>query len=455
MESFYLESYLEQKSMPQAPPRIRFPDLCKKIRDAFLEQWSEDHEDLQGALQLQKKAIMGYDNEVAYFKDRIREFLKREQAEDVDYPEWYADLTEAIFHENWGLAGLAQWFGEEYKNSSSAKVIGDRIYFLHKGKMHLMPQQISKERREQMIRAFLLSTPEERLDRDFHEVYLIDGTRITIFGGQMTKPGQDVIIFRRYVVPTYSFEEQALRGTIPREAIPLFRAMVGLGYNVAFTGAVRTAKTTFLSTWQSYEDKSLEGVLVETDPEIPLHSLLPEAPIVQILADNEKLRKVSKNLLRSDADYFILAEARDGNALETALQIASKGTRRMKITFHERDPKRFPWDVAWEIARDRGGDIALTAKRAALSFDYVFHFIQLKNKNEKRLSSIYEMGLDKDTDQIRMQKICTYLPQDNCWKWTYFISEEKMRAGVEEDPETFRQFASILEELANGSQRKD
>lgn len=45
-------------------------------------------------------------------------------------------------------------------------------------------------------------TPEERLDKDFHEVYMRDGTRVTIFRRAMVKKGQDVIIFRRYVVPS-------------------------------------------------------------------------------------------------------------------------------------------------------------------------------------------------------------------------------------------------------------
>ena len=198
---------------------------------------------------------------------------------------------------------------------------------------------------------FLLLTPEERLDKEFHEIYMLDGTRVTIYGGSMTKKGQDVIIFRRYIIPRYSFEEQAARGTIPRDSILLLKTMVSLGFNVAFTGAVRTAKTTFLATWQSYEDRSLEGVMVETDPEIPIHTIMPDAPILQIIADNEKLKHLSKNLLRSDADYFIIAEARDGIALDTAVKLASKGTRRIKITFHSRDPLDFSYDVAFEIIK--------------------------------------------------------------------------------------------------------
>ena len=117
----------------------------------------------------------------------------------------------------------------KYKNSSSAKIIGDRIYFLEGGRMTLKPQKITEKRREQLVRAFLMLTPEERLDKDFHEVYMRDGTRVTIFRRAMVKKGQDVIIFRRYVVPSYTFEEQAERGTIPKESIALFEDMVSLG----------------------------------------------------------------------------------------------------------------------------------------------------------------------------------------------------------------------------------
>jgi len=36
---------------------------------------------------------------------------------------------------------------------------------------------------------------------------------------------------------------------------------------IAFCGAVRTAKTTMLTTFQLLEDKSLEGVLIESNAE--------------------------------------------------------------------------------------------------------------------------------------------------------------------------------------------
>ena len=403
MEKFYLDDYLKSRIKESDRCGLDFQKLCTRVNAEFLREWEEGKENLDSALRIQKKAIIGYENEVSYFKSRIRQLVRKYGAEHSSYPGWYTSLEDGIYQENWGLAGVSEWFSEKFRESSSAKIIGDRIYFLEEGRMCQKSQTISKDRREQMIRAFLLLTPEERLDKEFHEVYMLDGTRVTIFGGTMTKRGQDVIIFRRYIIPNYSFEEQAARGTIPVNSIPLLKTMVRLGYNVAFTGAVRTAKTTFLSTWQSYEDRTLEGVMVETDPEIPIHSLMPEAPIIQLIADNEKLKHLSKNLLRSDADYFILAEARDGIALDTAVKIASKGTRRMKITFHTRDPLDFSYDVAFEIVKSLGGNLDSTARKVAASFDFVFHFIQLKNKSQKRLKSIYELGINRETREITMK----------------------------------------------------
>lgn len=455
MEKFYLDDYLKSRTKETDRCGLDFQKLCRRVNSEFLKEWEDGKENLDSALRIQKKAIIGYENEVAYFKSRIRQLIKKYGAEHSSYPSWYGSLEDGIYQENWGLAGVSEWFTEKFTESSSAKIIGDRIYFLEEGQMCLKPQIISKDRREQMIRAFLLLTPEERLDKEFHEVYMLDGTRVTIFGGSMTKRGQDAIIFRRYIIPNYSFEEQAARGTIPLNSIPLFKAMVRLGYNVAFTGAVRTAKTTFLSTWQSYEDRNLEGVMVETDPEIPIHTLMPEAPILQLIADNEKLKHLSKNLLRSDADYFILAEARDGIALDTAVKIASKGTRRMKITFHTRDPLDFSYDVAFEIVKSLGGSLDGTARKVAASFDYIFHFIQLKNKNQKRLKSIYELGIDRDTREISMKEICRYDHKSNGWKWEYAVSKDKRILGEEENVELLEVFLKELRLLANaGKERK-
>jgi pilus assembly protein CpaF len=448
MVAFYIDDYLKAREDVGKSSKLKFYKACEHIRDDFFRAWDSDKKEINAALELQKKAIIGYPGEVAFFKEKIKKMLKKYDVDIASIPPWYESAVDGIYHENWGMAGVAEWFSKGYEGSSSAKIIGEKIFFMRDGVMRLMPQKISKNRREQLIRSFLLLSPGERLDKDFHEIYLLDGTRITVFSGKMAKKDQDVIVFRRYIIPSYTFEEQAMRGTIPVGAVPLFKAMVRMGPNIVVAGQVRSSKTTFLSTWQSYEAPELEGVMVETDPEIPLHLMAPDSPIIQLIADNEELRKISKNLLRSDADYFILAEARDGNALDTALRIAAKGTRRMKLTFHCKNPLDFPYDAAWEIVKSTGGDLNMTAQKVAVSFDYIFHFIQLKNKNQKRLRGIYELCMDRGKGSIDITGICSYDYRNDCWRWKNHISDEKKEFAEEEDAEAFALFSAHLKRLA-------
>ncbi|MDR2163674.1 MAG: CpaF/VirB11 family protein [Clostridiales Family XIII bacterium] len=447
---------------------MNFSQLCDTISAKLLVEWGGQGgtamgpvpgpihaaglgpEPARDMIEFQKRAIMGCEPEMGSMKMRIAQIIASDHL-SAEIPGWYDSPESAVFHENWGLAGMAEWFGPDYADSGSAKIIGSRIYFLDRGCMKLMPQKISADRREQLVRALLLRTPEERLDKDRHEVYMSDGTRVTIFRGGLAKKGLDAIIFRRYIIPDLTFEGQADRNTIPPHAIPLFEYMVACGYNVVFCGSVRSAKTTFLSTWQRYEDPELEGVMVETDPEIPIHRLMPESPVIQLIADGERLAGISKSLMRSDADYFILAEARDGVALDTAVRLARKGTRRMKMTFHAREPRAFAYDAAVEIVRDMGGDIQETALRVAGSFDYVFHFSSMRKDKVKKLTAIYEMGLSEDGEGVLMHEICRYNRMSDHWKWTYHIGKDKRDIGQEEDADAFAAFEICLKGLHDRS----
>ena len=447
MEKFFIDDYLRKDSSKCKIGEIDFQSLCKQISSEFQKEW-ENSENLERMLEIQKNAIIGYDKEVAFFKNKIRQYVIKQGFENVAFPSWYESLEDAVYQENWGLAGISEWFSEKYRWSSSCKVIGDRIYFQEGGKAVLKHQRISKERREQLVRAFLLLTPEERLDKDFQELYTKDGIRITIFRGNAVKENQDVMVFRRYVIPNYTFEEQVARGTIPQDSVEFMKNMVKLGYSVAITGAMRSGKTSFLATMQAYEDETLEGVMLETDPEISLHKLMPNAPIVQVIAKGDDMKHVVKHLLRSDADYLIMAEARDGVALDTVLRMASKGTRRMKITFHERNPLNFPYDVAAEIQLSLGGKADAIAKRAADSFDYIFHFVQLRDKSQKRLKGIYEISWNKEEDKINIVQICKYDYEHDSWKWRDYICQEKKIDGIEENANVYKEFARNLKSLA-------
>lgn len=418
MAEFILSEWMKESGGAGAAESGRgdtaFSEVLGNIENRFRKEW-EESDSRENLLNLQKKAIMGCKREKEYFLAKIRSYFKEQEIGYIDYPDWYSSPEEAVYHELWGLAGMAEWFSDAWMESSSAKIIGDRIFFMKGGRMVKMPQSIGKERRNQLIRALLLNSPHEKTGEDYYEVYMVDGTRVTAFRNGVVKDGEDIIIFRRYVVQCYTFEEQAMRGTIDPYAIESFEEMVRRGVSVAFVGEIRSGKTTFLSTWQSYEDPGLEGVLVETDPEIPIRRLMPDAPIVQILADGEKMENIVKSLMRSDAQYFCFGEARDAVALNTALRISERGGKRMKMTFHITNPFDFPFDVANEIVMKYGGSVADHALRAASAFEFIFHFGSGKNPAEKRLLGIYEMDADKAKRRIEIRCRCLYDEERESW----------------------------------------
>ena len=47
--------------------------------------------------------------------------------------------------------------------------------------------QMETDRRALLRRALLLSTPQERAEKGFHEIYLHNGIRVTIYAGERTK----------------------------------------------------------------------------------------------------------------------------------------------------------------------------------------------------------------------------------------------------------------------------
>lgn len=432
-----------------------FTRICEQVREAFNREWQEEGNTLETGLanlEREKNAIIGKKAEVAYYKDKIKDYLRKNDLQGQWYPAYYKDMVDAVFHENWGIAGLAPWaydMTEELAKSSSAKIIGENIFFMKNGKYELQPQKLSDERRKQLKKALLLKTPKERLDQGFHEVYMERGNiRITIFSGDRVKEGQDIMVFRKYVMQELTFEKMAEYGTIPEKAIPLFHSMIEIGYNVMFAGAVRTGKTTFLVTWQKNEDPTLEGMTIATDPENAWHLIMPEAPIMQIVADGKELEGITKSLLRGDNDYVIIEECRDATAFNIALDITTTGTRRSKMTIHVNRALDIPYKMASKITAQYGGDLNAIISQVFSNWNYVFEFIQLEdNKAQKRLAGISEFRYDPAYDEVSIHEICRYDVSEDKWYWKYDIGEDKEYYG-KRLPKSYAKMQATLKELA-------
>ena len=297
LEEFFIDNYLSSlKTESVAGKKYLsqteiFLNLCKSVQVHFEEEWKKAEGQESKILERQTKALIGIPDHVNYFKDLIGKYLEGNAKIGTAHPKWYKNLTDGIFHEVWGLSGISAWI--DMPESSSAKIIGERIYYLIDGKMVLQEQKISEQRFNALKKALLLLTPEIPQSSPNIEILMYSGQRVTFYGGTLTKSGQDIMVFRKYVVFNYTLEEQARRNTIPKEAVSLLKNLAKVGFNVLFCGAVRTAKTTMLTTFQMLEDTSLEGVLIESNAEIPLHKLMPEAPVMQLVCDGEALSGIT------------------------------------------------------------------------------------------------------------------------------------------------------------------
>ncbi|MCL4378512.1 MAG: CpaF/VirB11 family protein [Actinobacteria bacterium] len=451
-EEFYIDNYLNNiKSSSAAGKKYLseaeiFLSLCHSVQSYFEDQWNKAEGQESKILERQTKALIGIPDHVNYFKDLIGKYLEDNAKTNIAYPKWYKSLTDGIFHEVWGLAGISAWM--DMPESSSAKIIGDRIYYLIDGKMVLQEQKISAQRFGALKKALLLLTPQIPQSSPNIEILMYSGQRVTFYGGSLTKSGQDITVFRKYVVFNYTLEEQARRKTIPKEAVSMLKSLAKVGFNILFCGAVRTAKTTMLTTFELLEDPDLEGVLIESNAEIPLHELMPQSPIMQLVADGEELAGITKQLMRSDGDYIICGEARDGNMLNLLVEIANRGTRHCKSTIHLTDVFDLPYDIANMIVGKKGGSLDHTIIKVAKSFHYVFSFIQLPDRSKKRLKGIYEVRYNYKTHRISIHEICRYELESDSWTFFYDIGSDKEAIAREENYQAFLSYGKELKILA-------
>ncbi len=458
-EKFNLTEYLSRSGSSGQEESHRdqaFQGVLEFVKSKLDAEWEHADDEVRGfRLEKETRAMIGYEEEVSFYKEKIRGILMEHRMTACVFPTWFSDLTEAIFAELYGLSGLAPWAYDmlpKYRSSSSAKLIGSRMYCLIDGKSELQPQRIPDDRREKLKRTLLMAAPEERVEYGFHEVYLRNGIRVTIYSGKRTKAGQDVIVMRKYLMKeNLDFQDLVRLKTIPPGAPELFACMVKLGFNVMFAGEVRSGKTTLLQIWQKCENPLLEGLAVASDPETPWHEIMPEAPLMQLLAEGDELLAMMKSILRGDNDYVLLEEMRDAYAYRMFLDILSTGTRRSKATIHDNDAVSAAYKIASKIREKFGGNLDDLIAQVYQNIDYVFECCQdPENRAHKIVTGIVELSYDVEKDQVSAVKICEYDFSQQNWRWKARISPsilEKMKSQTK-GAEEMRHLLKELEEIS-------
>lgn len=478
MKEFLIDRFLEgslnddEKSESRLPDKKlispsdeeemqNFMNVCERVKVYFDQEFNKMPDAMKKQeTDLQKNAIIGYRQDVKKIKGKIQDTLGKLNLMNEAYPFYYNSLDDAVFSELYGWSGLTPWandYTEEYRNSSSAKIIGDKLYCLINGKAVLQPQRFPKKRREQLKRALLTAYPKERIEGGHNEVYLLreDGSHIraTIMGGDFTYPDQDVLVFRKYLLndgEDLTFDSLASYGTFPFEAIPLFRDMVKIGVNIYAVGPVRSGKSTFIQVWQHYEDPTLEGTTVSSDEETD-YSKITDGPLVQIIADDKKLEQAEKSLKRLDSNYIIMSEVRSAAEYKFYLGITNMGTRRCKCTIHDENAINIPYKMATEIVTAYGGNQDATIAQFYSNIDYVFELYEVPtNRALKKLKGIVELRYDPITDRCSAHRICKYDSERDIWHWKCDIGENIRNIAIGQE-KTVDHMESILKSLETDS----
>ena len=145
---------------------------------------------------------------------------------------------------------------------------------------------------------------------------------------------------------------------------------------------------------------------------------MPQAPVMQLVADGKELEVIFKSLLRGDNDYILLEEMRDAAAYRLALEITSTGTMRCKATIHSSGAVPIPYKMASAICETYGGNLQNLVARVFQNFHLVFLFRQLPgDRSQKRLAEISAYRYDEEADQVSVHVLCRYIPAEDRWHW--------------------------------------
>lgn len=431
-----------------------FYNLVDEI-DKYLLKKREDDPDTDWN-HIQYLALIGDEKGEEQYLQLISDYLEKNKKTYIHHPTWYRNLSEAIFHEIIGLAGVAEWLYMD--NSSTCKVIQPNIYFRENGVMVKKPQTISRERFKTLVNTLCQSDYTKRSNDDTIELQIRNGdVRVTIYQNVNKKSSEGTITFRKYVMQkqsnneSFKFEQLAEKGMFGEEACALMEQMVKSRFNVVFIGAPNTGKTTLLSYYSSYEDKTLEGITIQTEAEFDSSELSPNAPIIDFLINDKNRDETKSAILRSDLQWLTYGEVRKGDELDLLLFLATKGITGIKATYHTAyNPEDFPYLAADQIQKSLSAELYPTMLNVAKSFDFVFETINHPfDRSKKLLKGIYELQLEPESLRIYSNAICLYDFENKRWLYNSQLSQKTMNKGNDVNYEAFNKFYAILEHLAN------
>jgi hypothetical protein len=111
-EKFNLTEYLSRSgsSQDESSGERAFQGVMDFVKSRLDAEWENADDELRGfRLEKENRAMIGYEEEVSFYKEKIRGILMEHRMMACAFPPWFSSLTEAVFAELYGLSGLAPW----------------------------------------------------------------------------------------------------------------------------------------------------------------------------------------------------------------------------------------------------------------------------------------------------------------------------------------------------------
>jgi len=436
--------------------RKNFEEVCQTVKKHLDKTLVEGHDDSTNKdsaewLEHQHNAIIGDPKAIQYVTSRIEDAVKELNiSPDTEFPPYFDDLYEAIFHAKWGRQILQKWY--HYPESEAAVITGTELWLDIDGQFVKQSEEFdSREHVWDIIEAFKMKDENAVVNAKNPELEIdyADGTRVTIIIPPRSR--DYFVIFRRFVVNNFTLEEQASMNTITEKDVPLFRSMARLMLNTFIAGRVRSAKTTFLKTLiQERSPDYIVGCL-EKHFELALKLHMPERLFAEFQSTEGELHKTVPRLLRVEHDYIVIGECRS-KEFEGAMQACERGERGLLSTYHITKPSRFVPQIARHLCDEYPNRRPeMEVERVADNIDVVITMTTGRNRSHKLVKSVSEIIWDDEKKEYHHRDWIRYNYETGSYEYCAAISPSLKELMYEESKEDADRFISLLEKRASQS----
>lgn len=425
-----------------------FREICKVVQQEMDKVYNMEEKSTKDKesewLNRQHLAVIGNTSAMAYFITRINEVLRAKNITSTNYPSYYVNLAEAIFHEVWGVSVLHKW--EKYPESEAAVIRGTELWIDINGKFVKQKEEFASEEVVEHVKKTFTLRAKDALINEQHpelEIEREDGSRITMI--QKPRSRENYVMFRRFIIKDISLEEQSRLDTIPQQDVPIYSALSRTMPNIIIAGRVRSAKSTFMKSMIRERDKEQVIAVLEKHFELGLSKHLPDRLIFEVQAKEGDLHSSIPRLLRMEHDYIVIGEIR---SIETEgfLQACERGERGTMSTYHLTDEKHAAKQITRHVLDEYPNrNFANELERVARNIDIIITMdTDNRNRTKKRVTGVTEVIWDDDNDRYYTTDLIRYSKKTNKYYYNHKISNTLLRKMIDENEEETRKLVTLL-----------